>query len=246
MPVQTDGGQVANAALPVARAGQGRNFRRGGFKNKMPGRNPLVTMVRSEGEYIEVGAADEEGGRIALDNFSFGPAISEDAATYLRLDFCRGTGRKIEGWKTTKQGKQIVKANTYAADFVAVEDAEPVFSNELEPWFHCLMTRQQAEKHLRKLEPGTFLVRVAESWFGWSLSWVADRGIVAHTRIDIRIQPRIDKPADPTLDRFEVDRSSSVPRWRFSPGPASPKTTKCTGIMRGKQGLRPPRCCDGP
>ena len=237
---QTDGGQVDNVAPPAAgtvhEAGAGiRRFvgqsqrRLRNRATKGPGRTPLATMVRSEGQYIEVGGSDEEGEYIALDNFSFGPAISEDAAIYLRLDFCRGTGRKIEGWKTTKQGKQIVKANTYAADFIAVEDAEPVFSNELEPWFHCLMTRQQATKHLRRLEPGTFLVRVAESWFGWSLSWVADRGLVAHTRIDIRIQPRIDKPADPILDQFEVDRSSSVPRWRFSPGAASPQTTKCTG-----------------
>ncbi len=37
-------------------------------------------------------------------------------------------------------------------------------------WFHGIITRQESEDLLRNTPSGTFLVRVAESRFGYSLS----------------------------------------------------------------------------
>lgn len=39
-----------------------------------------------------------------------------------------------------------------------------------EEWFHGVITRKQSEELLQNKQPGTFLVRVSESRFGYSLS----------------------------------------------------------------------------
>lgn len=52
-------------------------------------------------------------------------------------------------------------------------------------WFHGILTRVQAEELLSDKEPGTFLVRVSESRFGYSLSHcVHAKGRVKHYMID--------------------------------------------------------------
>ena len=52
-------------------------------------------------------------------------------------------------------------------------------------WFHGILTRQQSEELLSDKEPGTFLVRVSESRFGYSLSHcVHAKGRVKHYMID--------------------------------------------------------------
>lgn len=52
-------------------------------------------------------------------------------------------------------------------------------------WFHGILTRQQSEELLADKEPGTFLVRVSESRFGYSLSHcVHAKGRVKHYMID--------------------------------------------------------------
>jgi myosin-3 len=52
-------------------------------------------------------------------------------------------------------------------------------------WFHGILTRVQSEELLADKEPGTFLVRVSESRFGYSLSHVVvAKGRVKHYMID--------------------------------------------------------------
>ena len=47
-------------------------------------------------------------------------------------------------------------------------------ANGFEDWFHGIITRKEAEALLKGTKPGTFLVRVAESRFGYSLSHCID------------------------------------------------------------------------
>ena len=42
---------------------------------------------------------------------------------------------------------------------------------ELQMWFHGIITRRQAEQRLVDKPNGTFLIRVSESQFGYSLSF---------------------------------------------------------------------------
>ena len=56
---------------------------------------------------------------------------------------------------------------------------------DFELWFHGIISRSQAEKLLTRSEPGAFLVRVAESRFGYSLShYVHSGGRIKHYMID--------------------------------------------------------------
>eukprot|EP00055_Hartaetosiga_balthica_P017464 m.117614 g.117614 ORF g.117614 m.117614 type:complete len:63 (-) comp9325_c0_seq23:252-440(-) len=43
-------------------------------------------------------------------------------------------------------------------------------AGKFQDWFHGVISRVRAEELLGNKEPGTFLVRVAESRFGYSLS----------------------------------------------------------------------------
>ena len=47
-------------------------------------------------------------------------------------------------------------------------------ANGFEDWFHGVISRVEAEALLKGTEAGTFLVRVAESRFGYSLSHCID------------------------------------------------------------------------
>jgi hypothetical protein len=50
-------------------------------------------------------------------------------------------------------------------------------------WFHGIITRQESEELLRGRQSGTFLIRVAESRFGYSLS-IIFKGRCKHFMID--------------------------------------------------------------
>ena len=49
----------------------------------------------------------------------------------------------------------------------AVRDSK----GEVQMWFHGVITRRQAEQRLVDKPNGTFLIRVSESQFGYSLSF---------------------------------------------------------------------------
>jgi len=51
-------------------------------------------------------------------------------------------------------------------------------------WFHGVLSRKQSEALLSEREPGTFLVRVSESRFGYSLSHVVGIGKIKHYMIE--------------------------------------------------------------
>jgi len=53
-----------------------------------------------------------------------------------------------------------------------------------EKWFHGIISRKDAQELLLKCEPGAFLVRVAESRFGYSLSHYVEPGKIKHYMID--------------------------------------------------------------
>ena len=53
-----------------------------------------------------------------------------------------------------------------------------------EKWFHGIISRNEAQKLLLRCEPGAFLVRVAESRFGYSLSHYVEEGKIKHYMID--------------------------------------------------------------
>jgi len=58
-------------------------------------------------------------------------------------------------------------------------------SGNFEEWFHGVITRKEAEELLRGTPAGTFLVRVAESRFGYSLSHcIESTGRIKHYMID--------------------------------------------------------------
>eukprot|EP00056_Hartaetosiga_gracilis_P013689 m.229313 g.229313 ORF g.229313 m.229313 type:complete len:169 (+) comp13882_c0_seq8:2644-3150(+) len=58
-------------------------------------------------------------------------------------------------------------------------------AGKFEEWFHGVITRRKAEELLGGKEPGTFLVRVSESRFGYSLSHVVAAGRrIKHYMID--------------------------------------------------------------
>eukprot|EP00049_Salpingoeca_infusionum_P017711 m.354083 g.354083 ORF g.354083 m.354083 type:complete len:962 (-) comp16916_c0_seq1:372-3257(-) len=58
-------------------------------------------------------------------------------------------------------------------------------AGKFEEWFHGVITRKDSEALLRGKEPGTFLVRVSESRFGYSLSHcVVAGGRIKHYMID--------------------------------------------------------------
>ena len=59
-------------------------------------------------------------------------------------------------------------------------------NNSFEAWFHGIISRKDAEKLLSTKNPGAFLVRVAESRFGYSLSHkVTEEGRVRHYMVDV-------------------------------------------------------------
>jgi myosin-3 len=114
--------------------------------------------------------------------------------------------RSPEAFKKKKPAKVVVdkameklKAEIASSNGVATREQSVRWFKEVEmkkgagmgadksfqEWFHGILTRVQSEELLADKEPGTFLVRVSESRFGYSLSHVVvAKGRVKHYMID--------------------------------------------------------------
>eukprot|EP00054_Salpingoeca_dolichothecata_P009067 m.51369 g.51369 ORF g.51369 m.51369 type:complete len:987 (+) comp18146_c0_seq1:26-2986(+) len=108
-------------------------------------------------------------------------AKGKDVKVLKKLEAERKKGGKFSRAASVRWFKEVemkkgaaLKEGAKAGSFGCFED-----------WFHGCITRKQSETLLNGTEPGTFLVRVSESRFGYSLSHCVQKGgRIRHLMID--------------------------------------------------------------
>ena len=123
-------------------------------------------------------ALSEEDAQRPADYFKK-PLLDETTDPHLKK-FAKSIKKQIK-----KEGGISRAASVRWFKEVEMKKGAGMKSGNFEEWFHGIITRKDAEELLRGRPAGTFLVRVAESRFGYSLSHcVESGGRIKHYMID--------------------------------------------------------------